>query len=57
MKNQKLTLEQKGKIINQIIGQMKINQLTYKKHIDFGDMFFSLAFKSDKELIKIYNLV
>lgn len=63
-----MTIEQKGKLIVAIIAQLKFeyrNKLSQRdfagqqlkvQPFDEGDTFFSLAFKSDKDLRKIARL-
>ena len=56
-----LTIEQRGKIIGAICFELQIksdqmNQTKNFNNFDCGDTFFSLAFKSDKELEKIAGL-
>jgi hypothetical protein len=48
--------QEKGILINSIIGVLKNQAFLQGKHFDGGDIFFSLAFKSDKELKQIKNL-
>jgi len=57
----KLTTEQRGKIIGAICFELQIksDQLNENKNFnnfDYGDTFFALAFKSDKELKRIADL-
>lgn len=52
-----LSEKEKGILINQIIGALKSEAFLLKKHFDGGDTFFSLAFKTDKELLKIKGLL
>lgn len=48
---------EKGKLISQILTELKLAAFA-AKDVNFceGDTFFSLAFKSDKELLKIARL-
>lgn len=48
--------EQKGKLIAAIIAHLKFHAQEQKKAFDEGDTFFSLAFKSDADLMKIARL-
>ena len=48
-----MTTEQKKDIIWKIIETLKSQAILHNKQFDAGDTFFSLAFKSDKELKKI----
>jgi hypothetical protein len=57
-KNQKLTLENKGKIINEIIGIVKASaKKANVSNLDAGDLFFKLAFMEDKKLLKLYSQI
>jgi hypothetical protein len=40
----------KGEMINQIIGLTKTSAIAHKIIFDGGDLFFSLAFRTEKEL-------
>ena len=51
-----MTTQEKGKIIGEIIAAMRSAAHHLGKPFDEGDMFFSLAFKSGKELKKIHGL-
>lgn len=51
-----MTVNQKGNLIATIITHLKFHAKAQKKAFNEGDTFFSLAFKSDKELIKIAKL-
>ena len=51
-----MTIEQKGKMISQIISHLKFHSRQNKKFFDEGDTFFALAFKSDAELKNITSL-
>jgi len=52
-----MTTKEKGDLIGQIIQQLKISALANKdQSFCEGDTFFSLAFKSDKDLNKIAKL-
>lgn len=52
-----MNTDTKGKLIGQIVQQLKISAFAHKD-VNFceGDTFFSLCFKSDKELMKIAKL-
>lgn len=52
----KMTDQQKGSLMNEIIGVMKGQAQLQNKHFDGGSVFFSLAFKTDKELKRIAKL-
>ena len=59
----KLTAQQKGKLIGDICFELKIksDQIAESgnpnhERFDSGDTFFALAFKSDRELLKIAKL-
>lgn len=52
----KMSIEQKGKLIGQIITHLKFSAQRLDKAFDEGDTFFSLAFKSDAELKRIAKL-
>lgn len=47
----------KGQMINEIIGIAKNAATLSNKYFDGADLFFTLAFKSDKEIKNIYNQV
>lgn len=51
-----MTIEQKGKLISQIITHLKFAAQRLDKAFDEGDTFFSLAFKSDTELKRIAKM-
>ena len=51
-----MSIEEKGKLVNSIIGVLKEQAFLHGKHFDGGDTFFSLIFKSDKELNQIKSL-
>jgi hypothetical protein len=51
-----MTTEQKKEMIWKIIEALKSQAILLNKQFDAGDTFFSLAFKTDKELKKIYAL-
>lgn len=55
MRKPALTTEEKGKLIGQIMQSLKNEAFLIGKHFD-ESIFFSLAFKTDKELINIKNL-
>jgi len=52
-----MSSNQKKELIWKIIEAMKNKAILHNKQFDAGDMFFSLAFKSKKELKKIYSLL
>ncbi len=43
----------KPEMINAIIGEAKNSAITANRPFDGGDLFFTLAFRSEKELRKI----
>jgi hypothetical protein len=45
--------EKKGKLISAIIAKLRFIANQQGKPFDGGDVFFSLCFKSDQELLKI----
>ena len=47
---------EKGKLISAILSHLQYHAKENNKAFDYGDTFFSLAFKSDKELVKISKL-
>lgn len=50
----KLNKEQRGKLIDNIVGELKIAAFAASDHtFCAGDTFFSLAFKTDEELLNI----
>jgi len=49
----KLTVQERGKLIGEIISTLRFNANTAKKNFDEGDTFFALAYKSDKKLMQI----
>ena len=56
-----MTIEEKGKLIQQIIIELKASRIELAndgtgKRLDEGDTFFSLCFKSDDELKHIAAL-
>lgn len=51
-----MTVEKKSQLIGAIIAHLKFTAANQKKQFDEGDTFFSLCFKSDKELEKIAKL-
>jgi hypothetical protein len=51
-----MTNKQKGKIINNIIIVLSAQAKLHNKSFDNGDTFFSLCFKTDKELVKIAKM-
>ena len=51
-----MSIEQKGKLISQIITHLKFSAKSQNKAFNEGDTFFSLAFKSDSELKRIAKL-
>lgn len=55
-KIEQLTVEQKANLISAIISTLSYTAKEQKKAFCSGDIFFSLAFKSDSELLKIAKL-
>ena len=53
--NEKMTTQEKGKVIAEIMVALKDQAFLLGKEFDSG-IFFDLIFKSDKEIIKIKNL-
>jgi hypothetical protein len=51
-----MTIEQKGKMIGEIISVLRHTAEQQQKPFDGGDTFLSLCFKSDEELKKIAKL-
>ena len=51
-----MTTDQKAKLITAIIYHLKFHAKAQKKAFCEGDTFFSLAFKSDKELARMAKL-
>lgn len=51
-----MTVKQRGSLIGAIIAQLRFTAWTQKKVFDAGDIFISLAFKDDAELLKIVRL-
>lgn len=52
-----MNVKEKGEIISKIITELKLKAMEVgDKSFSEGDTFFSLAFKSDKEIKKIANL-
>jgi hypothetical protein len=56
-KNQKLTHEAKGSLINDIVGVAKTHAKKANKNLDAGELFFKLVFMEDKKLIKLHSLI
>ena len=52
-----MTTDQKAKLITAIMSHLKFHAKAQKKAFCEGDTFFSLAFKSDKELARIAKLL
>ena len=50
-----MTIEQRGGMIGNIIAQLRL--AARDKYFSDGDVFLSLAFKDDAELLKIANMV
>ena len=46
----------KSKLIDKILCELKSSAIVNNKYIDMSDTFFSLVFKTDKELVKIAKL-
>lgn len=51
-----LTTEEKKSIIQEIMSHLRFHASENGKHFDAGDIFFSLCFKSDDELLNIAKL-
>ena len=51
-----MTTEQKKELIDSIIITLRYTAKNLGKPFDEGDVFFSLCFKSDEELLKIAKL-
>lgn len=51
-----MTTEEKGKLIGLILTHLQFHAQEQKKPFDYGDTFFSLAFKTDEELEEIAAL-
>ena len=51
-----MTTTEKGNLIAAIIAHLRFHAHAQKKPFDGGDVFFSLAFKTDAELKKIAKL-
>lgn len=52
-----MNTSEKSKLISQIVAELKIAAFTAKDYsFCEGDVFFSLAFKTDKELLTISKL-
>lgn len=51
-----MTTEQKSKLISAIITQLQYQAKQQNKEFCAGDTFFSLVFKTDKELKRIAKL-
>jgi hypothetical protein len=56
-KTQKLTSENKGKLINDIVGVTKLQAKKENKYFDAGELFFKLVFMEDKKLVKLHSLI
>jgi hypothetical protein len=56
MKVHKMNEQQKAELIGAIISQLKFTAREQKKPFNEGDTFFSLVFKSDKDLRNIAKL-
>lgn len=52
-----MTIDQKGKLIAELIGTLRTTARIQGKAFNEGETFFALAFKSDAELLKIARLV
>ena len=52
-----MSTEEKARLITAIVRHLKFNAQKNKKEFCEGDTFFSLAFKSDSELLKIKKLI
>lgn len=48
-----MTPDEKGKLIANILSQLKFHAAENKKQFDIGSTFLSLCFKTDKELTTI----
>jgi len=51
-----MDIARKGEIIGLILGELSLAAFAEGKHHDEGDVFFSLCFKSDPELLRIAHL-
>jgi len=51
-----MTTKQKGELISNIIVQLKFMATTERKAFDYGDTFFTLAFRTDEELQEIAKI-
>ena len=51
-----MTAKQKRELIWKIIEVLKSQAILHKKQFDAGDTFFTLAFRTDKEIKKIASL-
>lgn len=51
-----MTTLEKGKLIGEVISQLRFEAELLKKQFSEGDVFFSLAFASDDELLRIARL-
>ena len=51
-----MNAKQKGELIGSIISHLRFSAKEQKKQFDEGDIFFSLCFKTDKELLNIAKL-
>ncbi len=52
-----MNIEQKGKMIGEIVRELRLKAMEVGDHsFCEGDTFFSLAFKTDEDLLKIAKL-
>lgn len=51
-----MTTEQKSQLIQAIIAHLRFEAHRQQKPFDEGDVFFSLCFKEDSELLRIAKL-
>lgn len=56
IKTTQMSTEQKGTLIWAIVAHLKFAASQQKKAFDGGDTFFTLAFSTDAELLKIAKL-
>jgi len=51
-----MTVQERGSLISGIIWQLMLSASSDGRHFSDGETFFKLAFKDDKELLKIAKL-
>lgn len=56
MTTSKLTIEQKGNLMNEITGSLKTQAFILGREFDGAKMFFDLLDKTDMELLEIHRL-